>query len=269
MSISVHKSNKKTSSLLAVFFILIFQLSESQAALSQPTNIKLASEAWVNATQEDGTGIYWDIMRLVYEPLGIKVEYHTTDYANSIEQVMLGEMDAWVGSYLDERKDVIYPRWPLDADVVSALYKKSPDFKWQGEKSLAGKKVGWIEGYNYNQYIETSFYFKGFETREAAVKMLEKGKLDFLLDAQIEVQNELQEDYFDATKFEYSTLMKLNIYPAFANNERGLQLQRIYDQRFAELLESGEIKKLFDKWNWPTYPFTKFCNFATSAMINC
>ncbi len=268
MSVSVHKSNKIITTLVGIIFIMLFQFSESQAA-TLPTEIKFASEAWVNGAKEDGTGIYWDIMRLVYEPLGIKVKYNTTDYDRSVALVKQGKMDAWLGSYLNEEQNIIYPKWHFDADVVVALYKKSPDFQWQGEKSLAGKNVGWIKGYNYSEYIDTKFNNKEFKTRGKAVELLEKGQLDFLLEAQIEVKHELKKGYFDSTKFEYNTLMNLNIYPAFANNERGQQLQKIFDARFAKLLESGEIKKLFDKWNWPTYPFTIFCNYATSSMINC
>ncbi len=268
MDVPVHKSNKVAITLLSIIFIMLFQFSESQAA-PLPKNIKLASEAWVNATQEDGTGIYWDLMRLVYEPLGIKVEYNTTDYARSISLVKQGKMEAGIGSYLDEEKGVIYPKWHIDADVVSALYKKSPDFQWQGKKSLAGKRVGWIKGYKYNEYIDTKFYYREFETRAKAMELLEEGRLDFFLEAREELKNEFKKGYFDSTKFEYRTLMNLNIYPAFVNNERGQLLQNIFDERFAKLLESGEIKKLFDKWNWPTYPFTILCNYATSSMISC
>ena len=141
MSVSVHKSNKIITMLVGIIFIMLFQFNESQAT-PLPTEIKLVSEAWVNGAQEDGTGIYWDIMRLVYEPLGIKVEYNTTDYARSVALVKQGEMDAWLGSYLNEEQNIIYPKWHFDADVVVALYKKSSDFQWQGKKSLAGKNEG-------------------------------------------------------------------------------------------------------------------------------
>ncbi|WP_415225344.1 substrate-binding periplasmic protein [Psychromonas sp.] len=249
-------------------FIIIFQCNRSQAA-SLPKEIKLVSAPWVNGARDDGTGIYWDIMRLVYEPIGIKVEYNTTDYARSIALVKQGEMDAWLGSYLDEEENVIYPKWHFDADVVVALYKKSPDFQWLGENSLAGKNIGWIKGYNYHKYIDTQFNNKEFKTREEAIELLENGQLDFFLEAQIEVKDEIKKGSLDSTKFEYNTLMNLNIFPAFSDNARGLQLQKIFDARFAKLLKSGEIKKLFDKWNWPIYPFTILCNYASTSMVSC
>lgn len=268
MSVPIHTLKKIITTLVGIIFTILFLFNESRAA-SLPTEIKLVSAVWVNGAREDGTGLYWDIMRLVYEPIGIKIKYKTTDYASSVALVKQGERDAWLGSYLDEETDVIYPKWHFDTDIVVALHKKSPHFQWLGEKSLTGKKVGWIRGYNYNKYINTKFDAKEYRTREEALELLKEDQVDFFLEAQIEIKDELKKGYFDSTKFEYNTLMNLNIFPAFANNERGRQLQKIFDVRFSKLLKEGEIKRLFDKWNWPIYPFTILCTYATSSMINC
>jgi len=249
------KLHRSAIALFTMAIAFLFQLNLAHAA-TLPTEIKLASEAWEDSTNEDGTGLYWDIMRLIYEPLGIKVEYSTTSYSRSVALVKQKKVDAWLGSYLDEEENIIYPKWHFDADIVAALYKKDPGFQWQGEESLAGKNVGWIKGYDYNEYIKTQFHNKEFKTRKQAVELLKKGRLDFFLEAQVEIEAELKKDYLDPAEFEYSTLMNLNLYPAFANNERGRQLQQVFDERFAKLLKSGELKKLFDKWEWNTFPFT-------------
>ena len=254
MDTFIHKSKKRVATLIGMLFVMLFQCNASQAA-PLPTEIKLVSEAWLNGAQEDGTGLYLDILRLIYEPLGIKVECTITDYARSVALVKQGKKDAWLGSYIDEEKNVIYPKWHFDADVVAAIYKKSADFQWQGEKSLAGKNVGWIKGYGYNEYIDTKFKNKEFKTHEKALNLLQKGRLDFFLDDQRELESELKKVNFNMEGFEYKTLMNLKIYPAFANNERGQQLQKIYDEGFAKLLEAGEIKKLYIKWNDPLFPF--------------
>jgi len=35
--------------------------------------IRVSSEQWDHATHRDGSGLYWDIIRAVYEPAGIEV----------------------------------------------------------------------------------------------------------------------------------------------------------------------------------------------------
>jgi polar amino acid transport system substrate-binding protein len=268
MSVFQCKLNNNIFILLCIILTLFFKVNVAKA-LTQPTHIDLTSAAWVNGAHEDGSGLYWDIMRLVYEPFGMKVVSNITDYDHSVSLVKNGKKDAWLGSYLDEKTDVIYPKWHFDADVVTALYKKSSDLQWQGSKSLVGKNVGWIQGYNYHKYIDVKFNIKEFKTREQAIKSLENGQLDFFLEARNELDNEFIKHQFDATKFSSHSLMNLNLFLGFANNERGKLLADIFDMRFATLLESGEIKKLYNKWNWPIYPYTQLCTFADSAMVNC
>jgi polar amino acid transport system substrate-binding protein len=62
----------------SVFFTVIVLLCPiffSALAGNSPTEIILASEEWANATNRDGTGLYWDIFRAVYEPVGIKTRF--------------------------------------------------------------------------------------------------------------------------------------------------------------------------------------------------
>ncbi|WP_299021073.1 ABC transporter substrate-binding protein [uncultured Photobacterium sp.] len=242
---------------LVMFFAVItlsFPLFTVNAG-ELPGEINLTSEAWEEATNQDGSGLYWDIMRLVYEPLGIKVKYSTMSYARSVSLVKQEKADAWLGAYIDEVEGVLYPQWHFDADLVSALYKKDDAINWQGEQSLAGKNVGWIKGYDYNEYMETKFNNKEYKSRKQAIKLLEKGRLDFFLDAKEELDEEVEKGYFNAADFEIKPIMDLKLYLAFANNERGQQLKEVFDQRFPDLLKSGEVQKLYNKWDWESFPF--------------
>ena len=268
MTILRYKTNNNALLLCAVIFILLFKTSATQA-IAQPKSIDLVSAPWVNGARDDGTGLYLDIMRLVYEPLGIKVKNKITNYSHSVALVKREEKDAWLGSYLSEEANIIYPKWHFDADVVCAFYKKSSGVDWQGATSLIGKNVGWVKGYNYNKYIDVNFNIKEFNTRKQAIKALENGELDFLLEAHNEMDNEFITHHLDETQFSRHHLMNLNIFLGFADNEKGKMLADIFDLRFALLLKSGEIKKLYNKWNWPIYPFTQLCSFADTAMINC
>lgn len=241
--------------ILAVSVFALGLSSLSTVAAEYPADVNLVSEAWEDATLEDGSGLYWDIMRLVYEPLGIRVNYSTTSYARSISLVKQEKADAWLGAYSDEVGGVLYPQWHFDADLVSALYKKKDALNWQGEQSLAGKNVGWIKGYGYNDYMDTKFKNKEYKSRKQAIKLLEAGRLDFFLDAKEELEEEVEKGYFNAADYEIKPIMQLNLYMAFSNNERGRQLKDIFDERFPQLLKSGEIQQLYNKWDWETFPF--------------
>jgi len=106
-----------------------------------PQTIKVYSEAWIDSTNKDGTGYYWDILREVFEQSGSTLSINTTTYKRSVGMVQTGEADLMVGAFV------------------------------------------------------------------------------------------------------------------FADNERGKLLQKAFDRRFEEMLKSGELKTLNEKWKWNVYPF--------------
>lgn len=225
-------------------------LSLSLSALvkaEQVSEIHVVSEAWENSTNKDGTGLYWDIIRKVYEPAGISVKLETTGYARSVALVKNNKKDAWVGSYIDEEEGVIYPKAYFDADMVAALFVPGNDAQWEGEKSLSGKNVGWIKGYELHEYLDADFNKKEFSNRKNVVSLLTSGRLDYYIDAAAELDNYFG-DLIKAKKLKRETIKHLNLYLAFSNTERGRRLSEIFDERFVTLLASGEIKALFNKW---------------------
>ncbi len=240
--------------ILVSMALSVSAMVNTAVASTQLTQIKLASEEWEDATNKDGTGLYWDLMRLIYEPIGIKVQYSTATYSRSVALTKQKKVDGWLGSYFEEEDAILYPKFHFDADIVSALYKIKPGFEWKGKESLAGKNVGWMKGYDYNEYIDTQFKSKEFKERKKGLVLLDKGRLDFILEDQTELISALEKNHVNKDNFKYTTLMNLNIYPAFANNARGQELRKIYDERFDLLFKSGEIQALYDSWEWGDFP---------------
>ena len=217
------------------------------------TSIKLASEAWEDFTNADGTGVYWDLFRAVYEPAGIKVEFEIVPYIRATKMVQNKQVDAVVGVYEDEFEPALFPKWHFDYDVVAAVFKKGKVDQWAKEESLDGK-IGWIRGYEYDQYLTKEVDFIEVDSRKSAFKMLEVGHLDFFLDAEVDIESELEKEIINADEFQTETIFNLNLYLAFADNERGKGLKEIFDSRIEELVTSGELKPIFEKWE-SEYPF--------------
>ncbi|PKF49479.1 hypothetical protein [Enterovibrio nigricans] len=126
--------------LLIVSITLLFS-GQLAAQASQQGEITIISEYWADATEKNGSGLYFDIMKRVFEPLGYTIKTQTTTYSRSVKLVQSKRMDVFLGSYLDEQEDVLYPRWHFDAEQVAAIYKPSVIANWQGEASLKGKTV--------------------------------------------------------------------------------------------------------------------------------
>ncbi len=217
-----------------------------------PTEIQLVSEYWTGHTNRDGTGLAWDIMRLVFEPAGVKMSFRIVPYTRSIGLVQRGEADAWLGSYRDEiGEGVLYPHWNYDADRIAALGltgKPVPTLTTLGQFRLA-----WMRGYDYQAYIPGLQHFQEIERRSGILGMLEHDHADFYIDADTEITDILSEDV-DVSAYRVTPLTRLPLYPGFAETERGRALAALFDRRMAELVRSGALRPLFQRWQQP-YPF--------------
>ena len=237
----------------AAFLTIIFLLSPicfpAQAGGS-PAEIILASEEWPNATNKDGTGLFWDIFRAVYEPVGIKTKFIIRSYKGSVSLVKKRQADAAVGVYPERIQGALSSAYPFVKDYVLVLFKKNRLNQWSGQESLKNKKVGWIKGNSYDEYLEVPVIKKEFYRKESILRSLDKDQIEFFMDTRNDVESVLNKGIIDVTRYTVETVMELERYLVFADNKKGKELKRIFDNRFPRLVQSGEIEKLFAKWNW-------------------
>ncbi len=247
-----------------IIWIALLMVSVGSVSASEPiSKIELTSEEWEGDTNPDGTGLYWDLIRSIYEPVGIEVNFKIVPYERSIHLVKQQKADAWVGSYRDEEEFALYPQWHFDADVVTAIFMQDRFPNWAGETSLKEKNVGWIRGYSYDEYLETPVKKHELNNRKSGLSMVSMGRLDAFLDAEADLKDalkkpEIQKNIGDTNKIRMEKVMQLNLYLGFADSDRGRQLMQIWDDRFPELLKTGVIRKLYTKWNNPIWVFDEY-----------
>ncbi|NIX92556.1 amino acid ABC transporter substrate-binding protein [Pseudomonas fulva] len=218
---------------------------------SQPDQVHLVSEEWADYTNADGTGVAWDVMRKVFQPAGIEVVPQSAPYSRAIGLVKRGEADAWVGSYKNESEDNLYPRWHFDVDHIYALglaSKPAPTLATIGDYRLA-----WVRGYAYGKYLPRVREYREIQRREGILPMLEHDRVDFYVDAMTEVDYVIGQSS-QPDRFRRTHVVELPMYLAFARSERGEALRDVFDKRMAELVRSGELRPIFERWKQP-YPF--------------
>jgi polar amino acid transport system substrate-binding protein len=237
----------------AGFFILVFVLCPicfSALAGSPPAEIVLASKEWANATNKDGTGLYWDIFRAVYESVGIKTKFIIRSYKGSVSLVEKNQADAMVGIHPEEIQGALSSRYPFVKDYVLVLFKKNNLYQWNGQETLKNKKVGWIKGSSFDEYLEVPVIKREMAKRENILRRLDKNQIDFFMDTRNDVESVLNKGIIDVTHYTVETVLELERYLVFADNRKGKELKKIFDDRFPRLVESGELDRLFVKWNW-------------------
>ncbi|SDT55017.1 substrate-binding periplasmic protein [Pseudomonas granadensis] len=231
---------------------LLGAFAHAHEAAPTPAVIHLASEDWQDYTAADGHGLAWDVLRKVFEPVGVKLDIRTVPYTRSIGLVQLKEVDALVGSYRDEAPQVLYPQWNFDSDHIYALgLASSPE---PTQATLGKYRLAWVRGYRYENYLPNIKRYNQIERRSGILSMLKQGRADYYIDARTEVEAVVR-DAADPAQYRYSHLAELPLFLGFADTPRARALMALYDRRMAQLVKSGELKPVFEKWKQP-YPFT-------------
>jgi polar amino acid transport system substrate-binding protein len=231
--------------------MMFAQAGERLSDPALPNEIHLVSERWPSFTEEDGSGVAWEVLRLVFEPMGVKVRMQTVPYSRSVGLVRRGEADAWVGSYAGEVDDIHYPRWHFDRDYVSAL--GLADTPEPSVDSLPNSRLLWIRGYRYEHYLPGIEGFQEVQRRDNVLPMLAAGRVDYFIDARVDIDMLLAKAQRQA-RYKITNLVRLPLYLGFAETPEALALADLYDQRMESLVGSGQLRPIYEKWNWE-YPF--------------
>jgi len=112
------------------------------------------------------------------------------------------------------------------------------------------KKVAWINGYSFDDYLEAPVIKSTFSRRESILRRLDKDQIDFFMDSRNDVESVLNKGIIDVSRYTVETVLELDRYLVFANSKKGKKFKKIFDNRYPNLVKSGEIDKLLVKWNW-------------------
>ncbi|MBN1412149.1 MAG: transporter substrate-binding domain-containing protein [Spirochaetales bacterium] len=198
----------KTPVILFVF-LLIFPLT-----FAEKTEIQIVTENWEDCTNEDETGLYFDILREVFTPeYDLKITF--MPYTQSVKKVQDKKADLFLGAYIGEVDKVIYPKWHFAADDVTVVFLKSHIKKWNGEKSLKGQKVAWIRGYSYDDYLDVKMKIYLQDKRDLAFNLLNKKRVDFFIDNIYDIQATMEEMNLDPDNYRTELIKFLNLYFGF------------------------------------------------------
>lgn len=241
-----------------LLFIFALLMAGSYMTLQAQTSIKeinVVSEEYPGAVNKDKTGIYCDIIKMVYEPEGIKINIIVEPYLRTVEDVKTQKADFWVASFLNEQDFPLYPKWHMDTAPVLIAFPKEKANAWKGPDSLPGKRVVWQRGYGFEHYLKQNMTVTEIDEPKSAFQMLLRDRADYYIDVQQGIDAFFENDReIEKGKFQFEKILDLKMYMAFANNTRGKALKELWDKRMEILLKSKELKTLYDKYKYP-WPF--------------
>lgn len=212
----------------------------------------MVSETWTRYTQEGGRGVAWDLLRAVYEPAGVRLRIANEPYTRAVGLVLRGEADAWVGAYRGEIDEALYPRWPYDVDPIAVLsLKDNPPPPLEG---LSRFRLSWMRGYAFARYFPTLTPHSELQRRTSVLPMLLNHRVDYFIDSRPELEEMLAGAGALAAEYRITDVTRLPLYLGFSDSPRGRELLALFDRRMRQLHASGELERIFARWNWPYAP---------------
>ena len=234
-------------------WLVMAALASEAHAQEQPTSIHVVSPVWENYTNEDGTGLYWDVLKAVYEPVGIALHVEFVPWKRAIFLIETEKADAIPSATPLDVESCDLSERMLDSSTVVAIFKPETIPDWQGEASLEGKKVAWIRGYDFQMRLQVTVAYHEINNLTSGLAMLEKGYIDVLMDYREGIEAE-KPSTMDLTEYRIEELFPEPMYMGFGKTPRGQQLLKIYDERIEQLYQSGELQKIYAKWGFVFTP---------------
>ncbi|MBL4911103.1 MAG: transporter substrate-binding domain-containing protein [Alteromonadaceae bacterium] len=241
----------KTILLFFIFSVLFFT-DVIYAAVDKNKTLYISTPEWKNWTNKEGTGFYFELAKLIYQPLGYKISYKIVPFARAKLLVKYKKTDAIFSLYeRDEQDDILTPKYPIDAGSIMVMFNKR--IIWEGIKSLQHKNVIIPRSYRYANEIKTDFKAMEVNDSKHGMLMLLKGRAPFFITDSDEMAQLQQELDVDVAQFHTEMVYSKNLYMAFAKTDKGKLLAKEFDQRMKSLISQGVIKQLYKKWGFKQY----------------
>lgn len=205
-------------------------------------------------------GFAIEILRRIFSPHGIQLDYQLADWNRSLEMVREGRIHCVVGAYKAEAPELRYPRTPLARDVAAFYVRADSDWRYQGTESLAGVSLGLVAGYGYGHRLDDYImrhrgdsrlhFMHGQDPLRRNLKKLMRGRVDVLVAspfvmASLLKRMELQEQVREAGRSGHKMPLYLACSPEYEAVDEHL---RLFDEGMARLREHGVLAEIYRRY---------------------
>jgi polar amino acid transport system substrate-binding protein len=242
-----------TISLCFNFLCIQSSIADDTTALdtAEIAAISVVAPDWEGFTSPNGEGLYWDILRAIFEPEGIKVKTYTAPWNRAMKMVTkYRTYMAIPGEYKDSEENLIFPNYPLEKEKLVTVTLKSAGHNLATLEALSGLKVTWKKGYDVLDVDETGITLDEFRDISEGLQKITSKKVDALIDEPDEVESGITNGAFNASDFTIipfseNKYVYLGLHPGVISE----RLIEIYDRRTEALVKNGELIKIYKKWD--------------------
>ena len=242
--------------LVAVILSLMLPLLVWAAEQGDADKIYVVSVPWEQFSHADGSGLYFDLFRAIYEPEGIAVIAKVQPLLRAIASINSGDradvmLAEWASEHIGDelpyqQQKLLYPQNAVYGEYVEAVFLPGSNLTWakvHGDKQC---KVAWIRGYGYGPILDVANHNISYlNSSEQGLKMLASRNIDAYINDRQEIAKDTRKPAFNHIQWQRELILMRKLYPVFHANERGRYLLGIFDRRMQEMRASGELFQLY------------------------
>jgi ABC-type amino acid transport substrate-binding protein len=235
------------------FFICLFAVHS--LAIGQQKVI-VAGPEWDGFVNQDGSGIYLDLLKSIYAKHDLKIVYENTPFKRATKWLEQNEVDIQLGIYskceLDKLKTkyrVFTPVVPLTVEQTVVIYKKDGTH-FIDYNSLTDQKTTWIRGYDYGKVLGVSVELVEVDTYKQAWGMLNRGRVKYYIDDLHAVNIFTNINGINLDRYHVKVLSNDFTYIGVSQTAKGEQLAAIYNQEMPLLLANGSVDALYEQYGY-------------------
>jgi hypothetical protein len=214
--------------------------------------LRFVAPEWENQTHKDGTGLYWEVIKAVYEPLGFKVRANNVSWSLAMQLVEESDrFTAIVGEYNDSERNLLFPKNAIDVEYLYVAYLKSNNIDWVGKENLTNKRVSWLKDYELLTADSIDFTLVEYKQAKRGIEKLKSGEVDFFMDEEnVLIENILANEY-SLDDFEIKMIpLGTDLFVGFASRPDTKLLRDIFDLRIPVLWKNGALTEIYRKWGF-------------------
>jgi polar amino acid transport system substrate-binding protein len=244
-----HKATRHLVQLSLVGILCVANLFPTKGAADTFT---VVSDVWEGYTAPDGTGYWFELIRLVYEPLGHTLEFRTVPYPRALDEIRKGKSQITPATYRGDLDDshtelsIVIEQDSVDAFITEALAAD-----WRGVESLTGKRVVARLDYGYDRFLPAGVLYEEKPYLEGMLKMLALGRVDAVLDYEEEMNALRQAGSVSMAWVTKTDVLQPVEYAAFALTPEGLRARDIFRTRMREIIRDNLAAPLMQKYQLP------------------
>lgn len=246
----------KLKSHLLLIAIICSALNSANAQQPPSQVINVTTPEWQGATNLNGTGIYFEIIKAIYEPLGFEINVKFVPFKRALIRIESKKSDIMFGVYSSEVNSMLgdnyllTPEFHLNLEHAIAIYKKERNFIWHGVDTLKNHTATLINGYDYHLYLDIEINYVEVNTPAQGWKLLNSDRADFFIHDLAEVEYYFNEMGIPKENYQTEIVISKPVYAGFSKSLKSKELLEIYNKRMRKLIKNGQLAAIYKKWGY-------------------